>query len=95
MRMIGGRMISNLRYAGDTTITSNTLRELEWLLRRVKHVSAKDGLHLNVTKTKIMTAAGVNPHIILDGEVVAAVNSFVFLGASVSGVGSCSAEVRR
>lgn len=38
---------------------------------------------LNVTKTKITTTAGVNPHIVLDGKVVKAVDSFVSQSLSI------------
>lgn len=59
---IVARMISNLRYADDTS------REQKW----VKDVSAKVGQHF-------MTTARVNSHIVLDDEVMEAVDSFVFI----------------
>ena len=49
---IAGRNISNLRYADDTTFTIETEEELIGLLMTKE--SEKDGLKLNIQKTKIM-----------------------------------------
>ena len=43
---IAGRNISNLRYAGDTTIMAESEQELKSLLMRVKEESEKAGLKL-------------------------------------------------
>ena len=50
---IAGRNISNLRYADDTTLMSES-EELKSLLVKVKEESEKVGLKLNIQKTKIM-----------------------------------------
>ena len=47
---VAGRNISNLRYAEDTTLTSESEEELKSLLMRVKEESEKAGLKLNVQK---------------------------------------------
>ena len=48
------RNINNLRYAGDTTLMAENEEELKSLLMKVKVESEKDGLKLNIQKTKIM-----------------------------------------
>ena len=50
---IGGRNI-NLRYADDITLRAKSKEELKNLLMRVKEVSERTGLKLNIKKTKIM-----------------------------------------
>ena len=50
-----GRNINNLRYAGDTTLMTDSKEELKSLLMKVKEESEKDGLKLNIQKTEIMT----------------------------------------
>ena len=45
---IGGRNISNLRYAGDTTLMAESREELKSLLMRVKEESERAGLRLNI-----------------------------------------------
>ena len=49
---IVGRNINNLRYADDTTIMRESEEELQSLLMKVKEESEKDGLKLNIQKTK-------------------------------------------
>ena len=51
---IAGRNINNLRYADDTTLMAESEEELKSLLMKVKEESEKDGLTLNIQKTKIM-----------------------------------------
>ena len=54
---IAGRKISNLRYAGDTTLRAES-EELESLLMKMKE-SEKFGLKLNIQKTKIMASGPI------------------------------------
>ena len=56
---IAGRNINNLRYADDTTFMAEGEEELKSLLLKVKEVSEKVGLKLNIQKTNIM-ASGSN-----------------------------------
>ena len=51
---IARRTINNLRYADDTTLMAESEEELKSLLMKVKEVSEKVGLKLNIQKTKIM-----------------------------------------
>ena len=53
---IAGRNINNLRYAGDTTLMTESEEELKSLLMKVKEESEKVGLKLNIQKTKIMAS---------------------------------------
>ena len=51
--------IHNLRYADDTTLTAESKEELKSLLMKVKEESEKDGLKLNIQKTKIMASSPI------------------------------------
>ena len=53
---IARRNINNLRYADDTNLTAESKEEIKSLLMRVKEVSEKIGLKLNIQKTKIMAS---------------------------------------
>ena len=46
-----GRNISNLRYADDTTLMTESEEEPKSLLMRLKEDSEKDGLKLNINKS--------------------------------------------
>ena len=52
------RNISNLRYADDTTLMTES-EELKSLLMKVKEESEKVGLKLNIQKTKIMASGPI------------------------------------
>ena len=58
---IARRNISNLRYAGDTTLMAESKEEQKSLLMKVKEESEKVALKLNIQKTKIM-ASGPSLH---------------------------------
>ena len=54
---IAGRIINNLRYADDTTLTAESKEELKSFLMKMKKQSETVGLKFNIQKTKI-TASG-------------------------------------
>ena len=56
---IAERNINNLRYAGDTILTTESKEELKRLLMKVKEESEKIGLKLNIQKTKIMASGPI------------------------------------
>ena len=55
---ISRRNINNLRYADDTTLKAES-KELKSLLMKVKEENKKDGLKLNIQKTKIMASSPI------------------------------------
>ena len=79
---IAGRSLNNLRYADDTTLMTENEKELKSLLMKVKEESEKDGLKLNIQKTKIMASGPITSWQI-DGETVETVSDFI-LGAPKS-----------
>ena len=54
---IGRRNINNLRYAGDTTLMTESEEELKSLWMRVREESEKAGLKLPLQKAKIMASS--------------------------------------
>ena len=75
---IAGRNINNLKYADDTTLMAESEEELKSLLMKVKEVSEKVGLKLNIQKTKTMASGPITSWEI-DGETVETVPDFMFL----------------
>ena len=51
---IAGRNINNLRYADDTSLMTESKKELKRLLMKVKEETEMVGLKLNIEKAKIM-----------------------------------------
>ena len=91
---IGGRTVTNPRYADDTTLLAGTKEDLIELVGRVRRTSEKAGLCLNVGKTKMMTTGDIG-EVTVDGKDVEVVTKFVFFGALITEDGLCEKEVRR
>ena len=53
------RNTSNLRYADNTTLMSESKEELKSFLMKVKENSENIGLKLNIQKTKIMASGPI------------------------------------
>ena len=91
---ITGRNINNLRYADDTTLMAESEEELKSLLMKVKEESENVVLKLNIQKIKNMASGPINSWQI-DGETVASVTDFIFLGSKITADGDFSHEVKR
>jgi hypothetical protein len=91
---IGGRRISNLRFADDTTLLSSSLEQLREMLERVKKESEKAGLYLNIKKTKMMSNID-GAELKLNEDVVERVENFVFLGSRINMETGCRDEIKR
>ena len=57
---IAGRKVNNLWYTDDTALMAESEEELKSLLMKVKEVSLKAGLKLNIQKMKIMASGSIN-----------------------------------
>ena len=90
---IAGRNINSLRYADDTTLVAES-EELKSLLMKVKEVSEKVSLKLNIQKTNIM-ASGPTTSWEIDGETVETVSDFIFLGSKITADADRSNEIKR
>ena len=90
---IARKIINNLRYADDTTLVAVSEEEIKSLLMKVK----KNGLKLNIQKTKIMASSPITSWQI-DGEAVEIVADFIFLGGGgfkITEDGDCNHEIKR
>ena len=61
---------------------------------KVKEESEKDGLKLNLQKTKIVTSSPITSWQI-DGETVETVIDFILGGSKITADGDCSHEIKR
>ena len=89
-----GRDINNLRYADDTNLMAESKEELKSLLIKVKEVSEKAYLKLNIQKTKIM-ASGPIISWKIDGETMETVTDFILGSSKITADGNCSHEMKR
>ena len=68
--------------------------ELKSLLMKVKVVTEKVGLKLNIQKTKIMASGPITSWEI-DGETVETMSDFISGGSKMTADGNCSHEIKR
>jgi len=79
---------------GFLSIVPPGSKELKSLLMKVKEVSEKVGLKLNIQKTKIM-ASGPITSWQMDGETMETVADFIFGSSKIPADGDCSHEIKR
>ena len=68
--------------------------ELNSLLMKVKEVSEKVGLKLNIQKMNIIASSPITSWE-MDGETVETVSGFIFLSSKISADDDCSHEIKR
>jgi len=76
------------------TLMAESEEELKSLLMKVKVESEKDGLKLNIQKTKIMASSPITSWEI-DGETVETMAYFILGGSKITADGDCSHEIKR
>ena len=87
------RNITNLRYVDDIPFMAES-EELTSLLMEVKEESEKDGIKLNIQKTKIMASRPITSWQI-DRETMETVKDFIFGSSKTTADGDCSHEIKR
>ena len=68
--------------------------QLKSLLMKGKEEIEKVGLKLNIQKTNIIVSSPITSWQI-DGQTVATVSDFIFLGSNITADGDCSHEIKR
>ena len=87
---IGGRNITNLRFADDIDGLAGREDELADLVERIDKTSTAFGMQINAEKTKLMTnnTNGFSTDIRVNGEKLDCVKRFKYLGAIITDEGS-------
>ena len=87
---IGGRTITNLRFADDIDGLSREEEELANLVERLDKASTAYGMEISAEKTKLMTSntSGINTEIKVNGQKLETVTNFRYLGSVITDEGS-------
>ena len=87
---IGGRNITNLRFADDIDVLAEEEQELEALVESLDKTCPRYKMEISAAKTKLMTnsANGIQREIKVKGQMFGTVTSFKYLRAVVSDDGS-------
>ena len=83
---IGGRTITNLRFADDIDGLAGDEAELAKLVERLDKTSTTYGVEISAEKTKLMTnnTSGINTEIKINGQKPETVTSFKYLGSVIT-----------
>ena len=78
---IGGRTITNFRFADDLDGLAGKEEELANLVERLDKASTAFGMEISAEKTKLMTnnTSGINTEIQVNGQKLETVTSFKYL----------------
>ena len=87
---IGGRTITNLRFADDIDGLAGEEEELANLVERLNKAFTACDLEIRAEKTKLMTnnTSGINTEIKVNGQKLETVTSFKYLGSVITYEGS-------
>ena len=91
---ISRRNINNLRYTDDTTLMVESKEDLKNFLMKMKEVSEKVTVKINIQKMKITAPVPITSWLI-DKETMETVTDFIFLGSKITVDGDCSHEIKR
>ena len=83
---IGGRTITNLRFADDIDGLAGEKEEVANLVERLDKGSTAYGMEISEEKTKLMTnnTSGINTEIKVNGQKLETVTSFKYLGSVIT-----------
>ena len=83
-----------LDFTDDLALLSSTRRQLQLKNEHLSNASKETGLKINITKTKVMRFnAASEEKVIVNGEELEDVESFVYLGAKVSTAGGADDDI--
>jgi len=94
---LGDIHLTDLNYADDEVLLTDDLSQLQPALQCLEEEASKLGLHVFWAKTKVQNLGSGHEAtpITVNGEVVEAVSSFVYLGSTTSSRSNSHSEVMR
>ena len=96
---VGGKNITNVRYADDTAIITTSQEKLQAMLEKVVDKSRKMGLTINCKKTECMVISKQKQHPVcelkVDGRNISQVKRFSYLESVITDDGKCETEIRK
>ena len=92
---LGGRIISNLRFADDIDLIAKSNQELQELTDRLADRSRAYGMEVSSVKSKVMVNSldNATANITLNGETLEVVESFKYLGSTLTKDGRTDREI--
>ena len=95
---IGGKNITNVRYADDTALIADSEVKLQSLVDCLVRESNRKGLNVNISKTQVLVTSKSNEqitaNITIDGKRLEQVRRFSYLGSVLTQDGRCDHDIR-
>ena len=95
--IIGGNLISNLRFADDIGSLAESNQGLQNSISSISLEAERMGMKMNLEKTEVQYIGKekVDMNISINGTTLKQVDEFVYLGSKITGDGSSDQNVRR
>ena len=82
---IGGRTVTNLRFADDIDLVVGQAEELGTLISRLEESAKQLGMQISAEKSKVMRMGSSDElDVLIDGENLETVTQFKYLGATIT-----------
>jgi len=93
---IGGRCITNLRYADNIVLIASTEEELQDLVNRLREAATELGMKINGKKTEVIKVCDDPKPITVTvaGYTLSETKSFKYLGARFNSEASCDEKIK-
>ena len=88
--------LEDLDFADDIALISSNRQQIQTKTDRVNHIAGSTGLKINTSKTQVMRINPTsNAPVTLNGKDLEEVDSFIYLGATVSKSGGAADDMKR
>jgi hypothetical protein len=93
---IGGKIISNLRFANDIDLMGGSKEELQDLTNRLEGRAGAHGMEVSTEKSKIMVKSTINTsaEIYLNDQQLEEVDAFKYVGSTLTKDGRSTTEIK-
>jgi hypothetical protein len=94
---VGGKLLNDVRFADDQGMVAGSERKLQEIIYRLNVTSEQYGMKINAKKTKVMKVSrttGGKVTIMINEYEIEQIQSFKYLGSTMTEDGRCEKEIR-
>jgi hypothetical protein len=94
---VNGKTLNDVRFADDQGMVAGSEEGLQTLIDRLSVTAERYGMRINAKKTKVMRVSrktGGKLNITINGNMIEQVQSFKYLGSTMTEDGRCESEVK-
>jgi hypothetical protein len=94
---VGGKLVRDVRFADDQAMAAGTESGLQKMMDSLNSTAERYGMKINIKKTKVMKVSkktGGKVNIKINGNKIEQVQSFKYLGSTITENGRCEAEIK-